>query len=299
MTVVLRVLLLSALAVVMVALAGCGGSKLADDPAAVLRSATLPPAGPNSSTLTLEVTPTAGGSDGGLGGLLGGPITIEASSEGDQREGVVADAKVTIGPAALNVNVLADGERSWVQVGDTWYDLGGPLPIDFGTVGGVVGSVSESIADPRAVALEDIGGVECDRISGTVDPAGLGADALGSLLNTLPLDISALLSGEATIDVWVSREDDVIRRIRIDADGEAGVGPATAGGGLLLDLTVLPGEVQTVVPPAETQPISRLLIDLFGDQSGCLGYQLGGQGDRLGDLGGLLGRTTLNGFPES
>jgi hypothetical protein len=291
-----KLLLLSTVAAALLIVAGCGGNKLAEDPAAVLASATLPPAGPNASTLALEFSPTTGGEESGaLGGLLGGPIAIEASSEGDQASGVVADARVLVGPATLNVNAMANADGSWIQVGDTWYELGGPLPLDFGSVGGAIGSVSESIADPRAIAVEDIGGIECDRISGTLDPAGLGADQLGALLGGLPINPSALLSGDAAIDVWVARDDDIIRRIRIDAGGEAGAGPATAGGRLLLDLTVLPGEVQEVTPPADAQPIRRLLLDLLGDQLGGLG----GLGDRLGDLGSLLGGASLNAFPES
>jgi hypothetical protein len=278
--------------------AGCGGSGLADDPQAVLDAAKLPPSGPNAADLTVEFSPSAGGD----GGLLGGPLTIEATSQGDQEQGVVADARVVIGPASLTVEAIANADNTWVLVGDTWYELGQSLPFDVGGIGTALGSLRESVVDPRAVAVEDIEGVECDRISGGLDSSALDADVLGGLLGGLPIDPSALLSGDAQIDLWVSRDDDVVRRIRIDASGEAGAGEASAGGDLVIDLTVVPSEVPEITPPADAEPITALLAELLGDQLGDLGDQLGDLGGLLGGLGGLGGlgvSSTMNAFPES
>lgn len=273
-------------------LTACGGSDLASDPQAVLAGAKLPPEGPNASKLSLEVTPQggAGGAsttesggattpDGGIAGLLGGPIQIEASTEGDAATGVTGDAKVTAGPANLAIAFRANADDAWVQVGEEWYTLGQPLGIDFGGLTGVVGDLSTRIRDPKAVAVEDVEGVQCDRITGTLDPGADLTDALNSALQSLPFSLDPQDLGQAEVSVWVSRDDDVIRRVQIDT-GEA------AGTRISADLTVVPAEAVTVTPPADAKPITDLLTTLLGDQLGDLGGLLGNGGL---DLGALLG----------
>ncbi|MFM8612278.1 MAG: hypothetical protein ACKOD0_06220 [Actinomycetota bacterium] len=273
--------------------AACGGSKLADDPQAILTEATLPPPGPNASKLSVEFTPgDATPADGAttegdpLGGLLGGPIQIEATTEGDAEAGVTGDAKITAGPANIALAFRANQDNTWLQVGDAWYELGQPLGIDFAGLGGAIGPLSEVVTDPKATAVEEIEGVECDRIDGRFNPApGLteqlqgAGDGLG-----LPLDLQGLAEAQAEISVWVSREDGVVRRIMVSTDGAA---DQAAGGDVKIDLTVVPAQAVEVTPPADAQPITDLLITLLGDQLGDLG-DLGGQLGDLGDLGGLL-----------
>lgn len=273
-------------------LTACGGSDLASDPQAVLAGAKLPPEGPNASKLSLEVTPQAGAGGatttesggatttdgGGIAGLLGGPIQIEASTEGDAATGVTGDAKVTAGPANLAIAFRANADDAWVQVGDEWYALGQPLGIDFGGLSGAVGDLSQRMRDPKAVAVEDVEGVECDRITGTLDPGADLTDALNSALESLPFSLDPQSFGQAEVSVWVSREDDVIRRVQIDTGEDAGTR-------IQADLTVVPAEAVTVTPPASAKPITDLLATLLGDQLGDLGGLLG---NGL-DLGALLG----------
>ena len=283
----LRVIPFLALIALTLALAACGGSSLASDPGKVLKEAKLPPAGPNASTLKATFTPKAQAADGGgtttqdsdplgqLGGLLGGPITIESTTQGDAATGVTADAKITAGPIDLPITARANKDNAWVQLNGQWYELGSPLGIDFGSVGGLLGELPALIRDPKATAVEDVDGVACDRISGTIDPEASATDALGTQLENLPLDLSALAAGKAEVSVWVGQEDRVIRRIQINT---AGSGDTAAAGGLLVDLTVVPAEAVEVTAPADAKPISDLLGSLLG----------GGVGG-LGDLGGLLG----------
>lgn len=290
----LRILPFLALIGIATALAACGGSSLASDPGKVLQEAKLPPAGPNASTLTATFTPTADAADGGgttttqgdgplgqLGGLLGGPITIESTTQGDAATGVTADAKITAGPIELPLTARANKDNAWVQLNGQWYELGSPLGIDFGSVGGLLGELPALIKDPKATAVEDIDGVMCDRISGTIDPEASATDALGTQLENLPLDLSALAAGKAEVSVWVGQDDRVIRRIQINT---AGSGDTAAAGGLLVDLTVVPAEAVEVTAPADAKPISDLLGALLGGAGGGLG----GLGDLLGGgLGGL------------
>lgn len=218
--------------------------------------------------------------------LLGGPIQIEATTEGDAEAGVAGDAKITAGPANITLAFRANQDNTWLQVGDAWYELGQPLGIDFAGLGGAIGPLSEVVTDPKATAVEEIEGVECDRIDGRFNPApGLteqlqgAGDSLG-----LPLDLQGLAEAQAEISVWVSREDGVVRRIMVSTDGAA---DQAAGGDVKIDLTVVPAQAVEVTPPADAQPITDLLITLLGDQLGGLG-DLGGQLGDLGDLGGLL-----------
>lgn len=273
-------------------LVACGGSDLASDPQAVLAGAKLPPEGPNASKLSLEVTPGggAGGASttdsggattpdaGGIAGLLGGPIQIEASTEGDAATGVTGDAKVTAGPANLAIAFRANADDAWVQVGEEWYALGQPLGIDFGGLSGAVGDLSKRVRDPKAVAVEDVDGVECDRITGTLDPGADLTDALNSAIQNLPFSLDPQSLGQAEVSVWVSRDDDVIRRVQIDTGEDSDTR-------IQADLTVVPAEAVTVTPPASAKPITDLLVTLLGDQLGDLGGMLG---NGL-DLGALLG----------
>ncbi len=284
------------LVVLAAALAACGGANLASDPGKVLADATLPPAGPNKSNLKVEFIPQGGaggasteqggastdGGAGGLGALLGGalsgPITIEAQSEGDVQKGFSADAKISVSLAEIALSARGNGDNTWVQVGQQWYALDQALPVDIGGLAGSLGSVATVIRDPKATAVEDVDGISCDRISGTLDPGADLTDQLGNLAENLPIDLSALAQGKAEVSVWVGREDHVIHRVQIDTAGADG---AAETGGLSLDFSVVPGEVVAVQAPADAKPITDLLTEAL---SGAAGDALGGL-----DLSQLLG----------
>ena len=300
----LRVIPFLALIALTIALAACGGSSLASDPGKVLKDAKLPPAGPNASTLKATFTPAAGAADSGgtttqdsgplgqLGGLLGGPITIDATTQGDAATGVTADAKITAGPIDLPITARANKDNAWLQLNGQWYELGSPLGIDFASFGGLLGSLPSVIKDPKATAVEDVNGVACDRISGTIDPKAVGTGALSDQLKSLPIDLTALTAGKAEVSVWVAQDTHVIRRVQINTGGS---GDAAAAGGLMVDLTVVPADAVVVQAPTGTKPISDLLTNLLGGAGGGgLGKLLGGGlgGLNLGNLGGALSGAT-------
>lgn len=282
----LRLIPILALLVLGAVLAACGGSELASDPGKVLASAKLPPAGPNASTFKAEFVPaadaTAPGADsgalGGIAGLLGGPITIEATTQGDAATGLTADAKITSGPLDVPISLRENADDTWVQVGGQWYALGQPLGVDFGAIGSQLGDVSKLIRDPKAVAVEKVGDVECDRISGKLDPGADLTDQLGNLAENLPIDLAALAAGDADVSVWVGRSDGLIHRVQLST---APGGDVAKSGGLTVDLSVVAADPVTVEAPADAKPITDLLSGALGDGSG------------LGDLGGLLGGLDL------
>ena len=276
-------------------LAACGGgADLASDPGKVLADAKLPPAGPNQSTLRLAFTPQAAGgattaAGDGLGGLLGGPIEIDAATQGDAATGVTADGKAAVGPLEVPFSFRQNAAGAWVQIGGTWYALGEPLGIDFGALAQPLGDVSQLMADPQATAVEEVGGIQCDRITGTLKPGAAIADQLGGLAGSLPLDLTALQSGKAQLSVWVGRDDHVIHRVQIDS-----AAAESSDGGLLVDLSVVPSEPIPVEAPQGAKPLSALLTTVLGRQAGeALGGVKG-----LGDLGALLqsGELDLSGL---
>ena len=271
-------------------LAACGGANLASDPGKVLASAKLPPPGPNSSTLKVDYTPQGGGaaqggadtSGGGAGALLATalttPVTFEATSQGDVKDGYSADGKITLSLADIAVSARGDKTNTWVQIGGQWYAIGQPLPVDLSGIGSSLGSVATLIRDPKATAVEDVDGISCDRISGTLDPGASLVDQLGNLADNLPIDLTALKKGTANVSVWVGRDDHVIHRVQIDT---AGSGDKNQTGGLSVDFSVGPGKAVTVTPPAGAKPIT----DLIGSAAkGAAGQALGGL-----DLSKLLG----------
>ena len=287
-------------------LAACGGSELASDPAKVLADAKLPPAGPNASSFKAEFVPAAdaagaSGDGGPLGGLLTGPVTIDATTQGDAGSGLTADAKITIGPLDVPLSLRENADDTWVQVGGQWYALGQPLGIDFGGIGGQIGDIAQLIRDPKAVAVEKVGDIECDRISGKLEPGADLTDQLGELAENLPVDLGALAKGDADVSVWVGRSDGLIHRVQLST---AGSGDVQQTGGLTIDLSVLPADPVTIEAPANAKPITDLLTGLLGDASGLgdlggllegldLGQLLGGAGGLdLGQLGGALSGAT-------
>lgn len=277
------------------ALAACGGANLASDPGKVLAGATLPPAGPNKSTLKVEFTPQGGaggasteqggastdGGAGGLGALLGAalstPVTFEAQSEGDIQQGYTADGKITLSLAEIAVSARGNAKDTWVQIGGQWYAIGQALPVDVGALGTNLGSVAKLVRDPKATAVEDVYGISCDRISGTLNPGADLVDQLGNLAENLPIDLTALSKGQADVSVWVGRDDHVIHRVLIDTSG----GDTATAGGLSVDFSVGPGQAQQVTAPAGAKPITDLLKQAAGNAAG---NALGGL-----DLSKLLG----------
>lgn len=276
------------------ALAACGGSDLASDPAKVLADAKPPADGPTAIALRASVVPQAAGATtaaggsgdgGGLGALLGGPIEIDATSQGEPSKGLMADATVTAGPLSVPVSLRENADGAWVQLGGQWYAIGQPVGLAATTVAKPLFDVATTMGDPKATAVEDVGGQPCDRITGTLQPGGDLAKQLGQL--GLPIDTTALTSGQAQLSVWVARDDHVIRRIQIDSapDGD---------GGLLIDLTITPSEVVAVQAPADAKPVADLLTGALGGQAGdgLGGLDLGALLGDGGGLGGLLGGAT-------
>ena len=199
------------------------------------------------------------------------------------------------------LSLRENADDTWVQVGGQWYALGQPLGIDFGGIGGQIGDIAQLIRDPKAVAVEKVGDIECDRISGKLEPGADLTDQLGELAENLPVDLGALAKGDADVSVWVGRSDGLIHRVQLST---AGSGDVQQTGGLTIDLSVLPADPVTIEAPANAKPITDLLTGLLGDASGLgdlggllegldLGQLLGGAGGLdLGQLGGALSGAT-------
>ena len=137
------------------------------------------------------------------------------------------------------------------------------------------------------MAVEKVGDVECDRISGKLEPGADLTDQLGNLAENLPIDLSALATGDADVSVWVGRSDGLIHRVQLST---APSGDTAASGGLSVDLSVVAADPVTIEAPADAQPITDRLTGLLGDGgAGGLGGLLEGL-----DLGSLLGGSGLD-----
>jgi hypothetical protein len=199
------------------------------------------------------------------------------------------------------LSLRENADDTWVLVGGQWYALGQPLGIDCGGIGGQIGEIAQLSRDPKAVAVEKVGDIECDRISGKLEPGADLTDQLGELAENLPVDLGALAKGDADVSVWVGRSDGLIHRVQLST---AGSGDVQQTGGLTIDLSVLPADPVTIEAPANAKPITDLLTGLLGDASGLgdlggllegldLGQLLGGAGGLdLGQLGGALSGAT-------
>jgi hypothetical protein len=191
-----------------------------------------------------------------------------------------------------------------------------------GPSGGIFGALGIDphgwLTDLHDVGTAEVGGVETDHVSARVDVAGLlgaaatlggagsGSTSAGSgstgatgLAGLLPLLAQAITS--ATADVYTGVDDHIVRRfdlaVKFSVPAIAGaVLGGLSGGSLDLDATLTDlGKPQTIMPPANAQPRSRLLNGIFDLESrfGSLASLFAGP---AGDVGGLFSRGTGGSF---
>lgn len=161
------------------------------------------------------------------------------------------------------------------------------------------------IDDPQVVGQEQVGGVQTEHISGTlnvtalmdsvdrvlaeVDRQGLSAAAGGQVPTSIPADTRAQIERavrDPRVDIWTGREDKTLRKLQVDL----GIEPQRDRAGSIAFAVELSGlnEPQTIEAPTNTRPIEELLAGLGGllGSSGLPGTSSGGGGtsaDALGD----------------
>lgn len=146
----------------------------------------------------------------------------------------------------------------------------------------------EGITNLENEGTEDVAGVETIHVSGDLDLAAI-AEAGGEA----PVDLEGV--EEASVDIYVGKDDDLVRRMDMDFEVALPAEAAQAGvESLDMELSFSVAELneeQTIETPADAQPIENLLKDLgIAEQLGTFGMSLPGAGlpgiDDPGPAGG-------------
>lgn len=303
----------------LIAACGGGGKATAKATAARLVSQALTASGAVDSgrvavALTLNLD--------GVKQLGGEPVTLDVSGP-FQRGGsgqLAADLTATIGAAGTtaSVEVVLLPGHVYLGIGGTFYDLPAPSTAGgqgaTGRSGGIFGALGIDphswLTDPHDVGRADVGGVRTEQVSARVDVAsllgaaaklgggGTGSTGASGLAAIAPLLAQAITSARA--DVYTGVDDHIVRRLHVavsftvPALGGAALKGLTAGS-LELDATLTDlGQPQTIGPPANVEPRSRLLNGIFDLESrfGSLASLFTGPGTSFGGLVSRHGSAT-------
>jgi hypothetical protein len=258
----------------------------------------------------------------GVKQLAGEPLMLDVSGpfERDGAGRLSADLGVSVTAAATDAKLgidLAPG-HVYLGVGGTFYDL---PQSDRGMAGGGLGATGATGADglfarlgdpsrwlinPRDAGTAEIGGVQTEHLSAGVDVATMLADIakllggtaasgggpMGSSGPAGSLALAAQVITSARVDIYTGVDDHLLRRFNVAVSFEASAGAAGPLDGLSggsLDLTATLSDLdkrQTIAPPANVEPSSRLLNGIFDleSQFGSLASLFAPSGSNLGGV---------------
>jgi hypothetical protein len=261
------------LATVALACVGCGGGESANE---VLSDTADNLSEIRSGDLSLRlVVATEGGEQVGV--ELDGPF---AFSEGGELP--VADVEVTqiAGNERTTLTFVSTGESAYVQVGDETFELPGAEAERLRGVGAEPQSgggleelrIEDWFGDAEVSDGGEIGGVNTDRVSATLDVVSAANDLLelarafggidGRALEGASAEQLQRAVESATVDVYTGEDDRLLRRLAIDARLRADVPPeiegtlGTLGGArFTLELGIAnPNRPVSVEEPENAQP---------------------------------------------
>lgn len=254
-------------------------------------------------------------------------LDVSGPFERDGAGRLSADLGVSLTAAATNAKLdidLAPGHL-YLGVGGTFYDLSqqGSGGDGLGVSGpsgasGLLGTLGIDprhwLTDPRDVGTLEVDGVQTEHLSAGVDVAtmlgdiaklvgsagaggagagaAIGASGASGLAGSLGLLTQAITS--ARVDIYTGVADHILRRFDVAVSFSvpalaAGAVTGLTGGSLELDVTLSDlDKPQTIAPPANVQPRSRLLNGIFDleSQFGSLAALFAGAGT---DFGGQPG----------
>ena len=275
-------------------MAGCGGGNQTPapvDPQKLLDSAFSHPI-PTSLTdaeLGLRVNGLAS-LPGAVKLTVAGPYV---SGKGKRIPSVDWAVDATVGPLTESAKVISTGEGVFVEFGGSDYQVGKAtvaaenrnVRAATRAAGGTPKPLSNLGLHPRRwfdraryVGDEEVDGVDCAHITADLDAPAVVEDG-HTVANNLgitgqtpaPTRLTAAQAAsverdvkDASIDVWIGRDDEVVRRFAVDArftiapDQQDDVGGAT-GGGVSLDILQNDvGQPQTITGPSGGKPIAEL-----------------------------------------
>ena len=249
------------------ALSGClgGGGDEEVDPRAALDAAFANPV--PSADIEAQL-------DADLAGvplLAGRPIRIRADGPyvaGDRGGVPSVNWKIDAGAGgfSLGADLISTGDNAFVRFDGDTFELGPER---------LAGARPAIDVDPRAwfgqPALEGdegIEGTDTDHISAPLDTRHFAAD-LESLLGRLDVDAAGIRFEPASVDLWIGKDDDLVRRLSTEAGfaippKRRGALAGVSAGTLKLDVTLTDvGEKEAIAaPPGPYRPIEELREEL-------------------------------------
>lgn len=239
-----------------------------------------------------------------LGGAIklraSGPFTAPAAGELPRTKLEIAGS---LGGQAFGATALSTGKRAYLSVGGRDYRVDDEL-VDAvskalgNTRGGGFATLGLDprawIKNPQDKGEESVGGVDTNRVSGSLDVERLladivellgsagGADDVGDFFTPKLRKQIADSVKSSKVDVWTGADDDILRQLEVDLDFafEKGKTPLTGLDGGLAKLRMRLDDVNAttveVAAPKDARPLSKLFSD-------------SGIGSLLGGLGGLGG----------
>jgi hypothetical protein len=302
------------LALVALLVAGCGGDGGEDAQATIDKAFSTPV---ESANLTLSLTAQVEGV-----AELEQPVEVKLSgpfqSNGDSKlPSLDWQASLSGAGQSFNGGVISTGDNAYVSFQGTNYEVGeaqiaqineqlstqteGKTLADFGI------DPKNWLTDPSVEGDEDVNGASTTHVTAGVDIEKMLSDlntaaeqtsgAMGQTATQLPqeqIDMIKEVVKEPTMDVYVGKDDDTLRRLNFSIDFEipedqrAQFDGAT-GGNLTFSLDLANvGEEQTIEAPQDARPLSELQGQLGGlsggsgatppDSSGSGGSGSGGSG---------------------
>jgi hypothetical protein len=184
--------------VVVVALAGCGGSTPQVDPQKVLADSAAAMQQIKGFHFVYEVHKPGNAKPGP--GLEIARITGDVNSDGNMQAAI----DVTQGSVPLTLDFVQVGDTQYLKVGQ-WQQIPvesspvGKLNLGTGTV-----QILQKIVDPKLVGVEKKGGAECYHISGTV-----AADEVKAIAGAVDT------TGTFPTDIWIGVADSYVYEVDI------------------------------------------------------------------------------------
>jgi len=308
------------------ALAGCGGGGDEQDAESLLDKAFATPIPSANVDISAELDLD------GLAGL-GEPLRVRASGPYVRARGRLPQLDIDVeirtrdADGALETGFLSTGERVFLEFGGVYYEQD---PEQVAATNrrlardrerGGDGSLADLGLDARAwvvdaevVGTEDVGGASTDHVSGTLDVAavledldGLVRESGGALgdgrgqLGEEQIERLASAVGDPSFDVYVGREDGVVRRLTVRLDVTVPEDDRQSLGGLeraairlTLELDDVGGD-QAVTAPRNARPIAEL-TSLLGGLDALAADSLGAGGEGAPDAGAGEGGATADDF---
>lgn len=325
----LRVVPLAITAAVAIAACGGGGAAkpaaaVKASPAALVSQSFSASDAISSGRVALDVALSLDG----VKQLGGKPATLDISGPFQRgADGLSTDltANIAIGSSTAKIGIDRVAKTTYLGIDGAFYELpAGALTGATGATGtrlvpshatGATGMLAtlgidpkSLLSDPHIVGTADVAGVTTEHLTAQIDipnvlndiahrlpSSGTSTGSSGAISPTSVLELLQSAITKATVDIYTGVSDHIVRKFQLAIAFTvppiaAGVVGGLTGGSLNIDATLSDlGVAQTISPPANPQPSSKLLNGVFALESrfgslASLAAGLTGGGSNFGGL---------------